>query len=124
MREWNLAAGLLLLLFAVFASQAFAGIEGVYVIKTQTPMGEMESTLALNADGTGYIESMMGKTQITGAKIDGKNYEINILMDSPMGSMNLSYKGVVDGEKTSGIVAGGAEVGEMPYTGQKKPAAA
>lgn len=118
MKRFSLVVGLVLVMCTVFGGLAFAGPEGVYAIKQQTPMGEMDSTLVLNADGTGYVEGMMGKTEFTGAKIDGNSFEFTMTANSPMGEMEMTFKGAVDGDNISGSSAG--PMGESPFTGTRK----
>jgi multimeric flavodoxin WrbA len=94
------------------------GPEGIYVITQSTPMGEMEATMAINSDGTGYIEGMMGKMEFAGAKIDGNNFEGSMTADTPMGKMEISFNGTVDGDNISGISK--SPMGESPFIGQRK----
>ena len=123
MKKINLVASLILFICIIFGCQTLGvrevrGPAGVYLIKQSTPMGEMESTLAINADGTGYIEGMMGRMEFSGAKIDGNNFDIAMTVDSPMGEMEISFKGTVDGDNISGT--SGTPMGETPFTGQRK----
>jgi len=123
MKKINLVASLILLICMIFGCQTLGvrevgGPAGVYLIKQTTPMGEMESTLAINADGTGYIEGMMGKMEFSGAKIDGNNFDITMDMESPMGEMEISLEGTVDGDNISGTT--GTPMGELEFTGQRK----
>jgi hypothetical protein len=118
MKKISLVASLVLLMCMMFGGQAFAGPEGVYVIKESSQMGEMESTVAINADGTGYVEGMMGKTEFTKAKIDGNKFAFSMTATSPMGDMKMDYKGTVDGDNISGTSSG--MMGDTPFTGQRK----
>jgi len=123
MKKINLVASLILFIFMIFGCQTLgirgvAGPEGVYLINMSTPMGEMESTLAINADGTGYIEGMMGKMDFSGAKIDGNNFDIIMPVETPNGEIEISLKGTVDGDNIVGTT--GSPMGESPFTGQRK----
>ncbi len=95
-----------------------AGPAGVYLAKTATPNGEIEFTLALNEDGTGYTESRMGKTEFSNAKIEGNNFTFDMTLNSQMGEMALTFKGAVDGDDIEGTIS--MQMGEMPFSGQRK----
>ncbi len=123
MKKINLAAVLMLSVSIIFGCQTLGIREvvtpaGVYLITLSTPMGEMESTLAINADGTGYLEGMMGKMEFSDAKLEGNNFNIPITMESQMGEMKISFEGAVDGDNISGISK--SEMGEATFTGQRK----
>lgn len=95
-----------------------AGPEGVYLAKTSTPNGEIEFTLAINADGTGYIDSRMGKSEFSGAKIEGNSFSFDMTINSQMGEMALTFNGIVDDDNVNGTIS--TQMGEMPFSGQRK----
>jgi len=95
-----------------------AGPAGVYLAKTSTPNGEIEFTLTINADGTGSTDSSMGKSEFTGAKIEGNGFAFDMTINSQMGEMALAVKGSVEGDTINGII--GMQMGEMPFSGQRK----
>ena len=77
MKKINSVAVLTLLICMVFGCQTLRvqeevapkGPTGVYLAKTSTPNGEVEFTMAINSDGTGLLESRMGKAEFSDAKI-------------------------------------------------------
>lgn len=95
-----------------------AGPVGAYLVKTSTPNGEIEFTLALNADGTGYTGAQMEKTEFAGAKIEGNNFTFDTTVNTEMGEMALTFLGSVEGDNISGTI--GTQMGEMPFTGHRK----
>ena len=116
-----------LLLFSVVFScqtlrvqevQKAAGPEGVYLANTSTPNGEIEFTLAINADGSGYTESQMGKSEFSGAKIEGNSFTVDMTINSQMGEMAITFNGSVDGDNISGNIS--TQMGEMPFNGHRK----
>ncbi len=117
---------LIVFLFMVFGCQTTkiqdaevtAGPAGVYLAKTSTPNGEVEFTLTINADGTGSAESPMGKMDFTDAKIEGKSFAFDAVMNSQMGEMQLAFNGAVEGDNVSGTI--GTQMGEMPFSGHRK----
>jgi hypothetical protein len=102
----------------VCSASAWAGPEGVYAITSQSPMGEMESTLTINEDGTGSVEGMMGKSEFADATIDGDSFNFGMTVHSPMGEMEMTYEGMVDGGKVSGHITN--PMGGSDFSGARK----
>lgn len=126
MKKIYSAAIFLLTLFMVFSCQTMkvqeapkaAGPEGVYLATTSTPNGEIEFTLAINEDGTGYAESQMGRVEFKNAKIEGNSFSFGMTIPSQMGEMALTFNGTVDGDTIGGNIT--MQMGEMPFSGQRK----
>ncbi len=123
MKKITLVASLVLFTVMVFGCHTLGirkvpGPEGVYLITMETQMGDMESTLALNADGTGYMEGMMGKMEFSGARIEGSSFDITMPVETPNGEIEITLKGAVDGDNISGTT--GSPMGESSFTGQRK----
>ena len=126
MKKINSVAVLTLLICMVFGCQTLRvqeevapkGPTGVYLAKTSTPNGEVEFTMAINSDGTGLLESRMGKAEFSDAKIEGNKFVFNTTMNTQMGEMALSFKGAVDGDNISGDI--GTQMGAFPFSGQRK----
>jgi len=123
MKKITLVASLVLFTVMVFGCHTLGirkvpGPEGVYLITMETQMGDMESTLALNADGTGYMEGMMGKMEFSGARIEGNSFDITMPVETPNGEIEITLKGAVDGDNISGTT--GSPMGESSFTGQRK----
>lgn len=126
MKKIYSAAILLLALTMFFSCQTMkvqevpkaAGPEGVYLATTATPNGDIEFTLAINGDGSGYTESQMGRAEFKDAKFEGSNFSFDMTFNSQMGEMVLTFNGAVDGDIISGSIA--SQMGEMPFKGQRK----
>ena len=126
MKKIYSAAVLFLFFSVVFSCQTMkvqevpeaAGPEGVYLAKTSTPNGEIEFTLAINEDGSGYTESQMGKAEFSSAKIEGSNFTFDMTLNSQMGEMALTFNGAVDGDDIKGTIS--TQMGERPFSGQRK----
>lgn len=110
--------GSLLISCAFFCGQVFAATTGAYTITAQTPMGEMQSTLTLNEDGTGSIQNQFGTTEFSGASINGNDFEFEMTIQTPNGDMKMNYKGTVDGDDVSGNTT--SQFGESKFTGTRK----
>jgi len=127
MKKIYLLGSLTLLFCMIFSCQTLkvqetpvsAGPVGVYLVKTSIPNGgEIEFTLTINADGTGSTDSTMGKSEFSGAKIEGNNFAFDMTINAQGSDMALAFKGVVDGDNISGTI--GAQGGEMVFSGQRK----
>jgi hypothetical protein len=120
------AAMILLLISMVLSCQTMkvqeapkvAGPEGVYLAATSTPNGDIEFTLAINEDGSGYTESQMGRAEFRDAKIEGNSFSFDMTIPSQMGEMALTFNGAVDGDTIGGNI--NTQMGEMPFSGQRK----
>lgn len=121
------SAAILLLFISVFFScqtmkvqeaPKVAGPEGVYLATTSTPNGDIGFTLAINEDGTGHIESEMGRSEFSNATIEGNSFSFDMTINSQMGEMALTFNGVVDGDSINGNIT--TQMGEMPFNGMRK----
>ncbi|MBN1830753.1 MAG: hypothetical protein JW896_01430 [Deltaproteobacteria bacterium] len=95
------------------------GVDGIYQVTTNTPMGKMESTLTLITDGDSLSGSsasaMMGTVEFSGGKVDGNNFTFQMTLNTPMGKMEMTNNGSVDGDNISGEVR--SSMGNMAYSG-------
>jgi hypothetical protein len=106
-------------LLAMFVScHVFANPVGVYEITAESPMGEMNYVMTINADGTGFIDGMLGKTEFRNANIDGNEFDFEITVNSPMGEMEMLYEGEVDGDIITGVTIN--PMGGSEYSGVRK----
>jgi hypothetical protein len=100
----------LLLLMLTLAMAAFAAdLTGSWKGSMETPMGTIENTVVLKADGanlTGSIQSQMGELKIENGKVDGDKITFSASME--MGTLN--YSGVVKGDEIKLTIT----FGDMP----------
>ena len=88
------------------ATVAFAAdIAGTWKGSMETPMGSMQSTIVLQADGatlTGSVKTDMFEAKIANGKLDGNkvSFEINIDFGK------LAYEGTLDGDDLNLNVTG------------------
>ena len=109
----------LLCLFAAVAANAEPA--GVYKLVTTSPVGEMRSTLTINADGTGNVSSTFASTAFEDADFDGDDFAFTMIVDGPMGAMTIAYTGTVDGDTISGTIVG--PLGDATFTGTRQAVA-
>lgn len=83
-------------------------VDGTYKITAETPMGSMESTLTLKADGEELSGSMsgglMGSIDFNGGKVEGSSFSFAMTMKKFFKRIEVSGCGKVDGNKISGEV--------------------
>ena len=96
-------------------------VDGTYEITVDTPMGAQSITLTLKTDGnalSGKIDSPMGAQEFSGGNVSGDDISWNMEIESPMGKMNLEYKGKVTGDDITGEVKAG-DFGSSPFKGRR-----
>jgi hypothetical protein len=106
------------------ASVAFAGdadLTGTWHLAVQTGAGTGNPTLVLEQDGTeltGTYRGQLGESAVEGT-VDDRGFSLTFNVSSPMGSLDVSYQGEVDGDEMSGSVSMGA-LGGGTFTGQRQ----
>jgi hypothetical protein len=118
--KWLLA---LTLMFSLAASAA--DVTGTWKGTAQTPNGPTERTFVFKVDGaklTGYTSSqMMGKSTITGGKIEGDNLSFTITAKFQDNDIKLNYKGKVTGDEIHFTVDIPDSGQTVEYTAKKIP---
>jgi hypothetical protein len=61
---------------------------------------------------------MMGKSEFEDATFDGDAFNFDMTVNSPMGQMEMSYDGTVDGDKVSGHITN--PMGGSDFSGARK----
>jgi hypothetical protein len=92
-------------------------IDGTYNLTMQTPMGNREVKLVLNASGSdlsGEFQSPQGASAVTGSA-DGAKVNFSTNFTGAMGPMELKFDGTHEGDGISGTVQFGA-FGSGPFT--------
>jgi hypothetical protein len=96
-------------------------IDGRYDIQIDTPMGTQTASLTLKTDGnalSGSATSQMGTAEFSGGTVDGENITWHMKINTPLGEMDLDYKGTVTGDDISGEVVIG-NFGSSPFKGKR-----
>ena len=97
-------------------------IDGTYNIMVDTPLGKQAAKLALKADGnilSGTIEAEIGGlNEFGGGTINGSDLNWSMELNSPLGKINLEYKGTIIGDEISGEVIAG-DFGASPFKGKR-----
>lgn len=94
-------------------------VDGVYEIFVQTPMGKQKSKLTLTTSGNvlnGVHETPFGSMNITGT-VSNNEIQWTENIESPMGSMSITFKGKVEGDQIYGQAI--APFGSIPFEGSR-----
>lgn len=113
---------LVLLLLSLFASaNLFADeLTGTWTLDIQTPRGLQHPTLVITSASdkySGVYNSMRGPIAIDTITRDGNSFSFPMTVSVPIGDINVTYSGSIDGERMKGTVKNPR--GEVPFTGTR-----
>ncbi len=97
---------------------AAAELAGNWTLTINTPRGEQNPTLEVSLnDGvySGTYYSMRGPVPLNNVTSNGSGFSFDITVTVPIGDIDVSYTGTIDGDKMSGKVVNPR--GEVPFTG-------
>lgn len=95
-------------------------VDGKWMLKIKTPMGEQSGTLELKADGsslTGTMSGNMGSVAIENGSVAGEAVKWSAKVTSPM-PITLEFDGKVAGDTLNGNVKLGA-FGTSTFSGAR-----
>jgi len=96
-------------------------VDGTYEVTVDTPMGAQSMKLTLKTDGgalSGSIDSPLGAQDFSGGSVSGDDISWQMEINSPIGKMNLEYKGKVTVDDIAGEVKAG-DFGTSPFKGKR-----
>ncbi len=96
-------------------------LSGNWVLTTESPMGAQDTDMIVKQDGgqlTGTISSQMGTVDYKGT-ITGSDVAFGFMFEAQGMSLQIDYKGVVEGDTMKGIAKFG-EFGEGNFTAKRK----
>jgi hypothetical protein len=97
-------------------------IDGTYNITVDTPLGKQTAKLILNTNGnilSGSIEAEIGGlNEFSGSTVNGNEVTWNMVLNSPIGQINVECKGTIVGDEISGEVKAG-DFGTMSFKGKR-----
>ncbi len=96
-------------------------LSGNWVLTTESPMGAQDTDMLVKQDGgqlTGTISSQMGTVDYKGT-ITGSDVAFGFMFEAQGMSLQIDYKGVVEGDTMKGIAKFG-EFGEGNFTAKRK----
>ena len=97
-------------------------LSGEWVLTTESPMGSQDSDMTVTQTGeqlSGQIASQMGSVDFKGTVTGGKDVAFGFSFDAQGMSLQIDYKGVVEGDTMKGTARFG-EFGEGAFTAKRK----
>lgn len=86
------------------------GIDGTYKLEIELPTGKESSTVTLKTQGSvlsGVSVAEDGsETSFDGGTVDGNGFSVSVDASGPMGPMQITVTGVVEGDDISGTFTG------------------
>ena len=111
-------AALLLVALAGCSQRTPPGV-GVWEVSVDSPIGVLQGTLTLNADGTGVMTSAeLGEARLEGAVFDGADITFDLEVDAQGQMVMLGFSGSVEGDALNGQFA--SDFGSFPVTGTRQ----
>ena len=95
-------------------------LDGTYEISITTPIGEQTGKLVFETDGgdlTGTSEVMGSAAPLQDGKADGNSFEFMAEANTPMGQLEITIKGKVDGDALTGEAI--TPFGPAPMSGNR-----
>ena len=96
-------------------------LTGQWVLTTESPMGAQDSEMTVKQTGnelSGTLTSAMGSVDYKGS-LTGKDVAFGFLMNAQGMSLQIDYKGVVEGDTMKGTTKFG-DFGEGNFTAKRK----
>lgn len=95
-------------------------VAGKWNVTMDTPIGTQKFVWDLqHAEGgwKGAMEGQTGRSELNAIKVDGNNFGFDTRVNSPMGAINLTFSGAVNGDQISGACK--TMFGNSQFTGQR-----
>ena len=95
-------------------------ITGQWTLTIDTPRGVQNPVVEISeVDGVlkGTYESFRGPLDITSVTLDGNKFSFPLKITVPIGTIEVTYEGTIDGEEMTGLVKNPR--GEVPFTGTR-----
>ena len=95
-------------------------LAGEWTLTIDTPRGVQHPVLAIERAESGYTATYSGRQgllSIDEVKLDGNRFSFPLAITVPIGTIEVSYEGVIDGDRMTGVVANPR--GEVPFSGER-----
>lgn len=96
-------------------------VDGVYNVEMKTQMGTRPGKLTLKTEGSslsGTLSAEEGDSPFEGGTVSGGAVEFSVEVTTPMGKIQLGFKGTVSDDTISGQVQAG-NFGSFPFEGKR-----
>jgi hypothetical protein len=97
-------------------------LTGNWVLTTESPMGSQDTDMVVKQEGeqlSGTIASQMGTVEYKGTLTGGKDVAFGFSFDAQGMSLQIDYKGVVEGDTMKGMAKFG-DFGDGAFTAKRK----
>jgi hypothetical protein len=97
-------------------------LTGNWVLTTESPMGSQDTDMTVTQTGeqlAGTITSQMGTVEYKGTLTGGKDVAFGFSFDAQGMTLQIDYKGVVEGDTMKGTAKFG-DFGEGAFTAKRK----
>jgi hypothetical protein len=95
-------------------------LDGTYEISMTTPIGNQAGKLVFETNGgvlTGNSEVMGSVSPLKDGTVDGDSFEFKVDANTPMGALEITLKGKVEGDTLTGEAI--TPFGPTPLTGDR-----
>lgn len=95
-------------------------VAGKWQVSMDTPIGKQQFSWDLQEAGgawQGSMDGQAGVTPLTDIKVDGGNVSFGTRVNSPMGTIDLTFSGAAAGNQISGVCK--TMFGDMRFSGQR-----
>ena len=101
-------------------TDAAPDLAGEWTLSIDTPRGVQHPVLAIERTDNGYTATYSGRQgllTIDEVTRDGNRFSFPLAITVPIGTIEVSYEGVIDGDRMTGVVANPR--GEVPFSGER-----
>ena len=109
-------------LIALLAAPGFAdSLVGSWTLSIDSPRGVQTPLLVVKQAGdalTGVYHSNRGVLAIDVIDFDGSNFSFPLVIEVPIGKINVQYSGQISGDDMQGVVENPR--GQVPFTGRRE----
>lgn len=102
------------------AASSESELAGDWTLTIDTPRGVQHPVLSIQRNNSGYTATYSGRQgvlTIDEVTRDGNRFAFPLSITVPIGTIEVSYEGVIDGDRMTGVV--GNPRGEVPFTGER-----
>jgi len=108
-------------LFALLAMPVFAdSLVGTWTLSIDSPRGIQNPQLVVEQSGdslTGTYHSRRGPVAIETIEFDGSNFAFPLVIEVPIGEIEVLYRGRISGDEMQGVVQNPR--GQVPFSGSR-----
>lgn len=96
------------------------GLVGEWILAINSPRGVQNPRLVVEQSGAtlnGVYHSRRGPLPIEAIEFDGSNFSFPLVIEVPIGKIEVNYRGRISGDEMQGLVQNPR--GEVPFSGKR-----